>query len=208
MKLSRLFFFLLSAGLAWPAAGRGADATPTAAPPAAASTGAVILAAPQTGEVVNPVDRDRLLAAAGRNLNRADPALEQHLQTFDNPFFLKLPPPPPEIQPTSPTPAAPEPVAQKLSDTAKLSQLAAVLKPSGTMGMGNVLVLIFEDRPPLRAGQVMDVTFPGEDGPTHILLLSVSQKSYSLKLNDTVMPVSLNPPSSEEGSTPPPTSKP
>jgi hypothetical protein len=144
---------------------------------------------------------------ANHDLDRTDPEIEQKLQSYDNPFFLKLPPPPPEIQPTTAGPAPPPP-PPKLSDTEKLAQVAGALKPSGTLGMGGVQVLIFEDRPPLRAGQLMEVTFPGDDRPTEIVLLSVSEKSYTLKLNGTVLPVSLNRPSTEEKSTNPPDTTP
>ncbi|MGA2051734.1 MAG: hypothetical protein ABSH19_00340 [Opitutales bacterium] len=205
MKPSRLHLLLWATGLACPAMGLRADTPPPA--PTAPPTGIVTLTAPKSDEVVNPLDRERLLTVANHDLDRTDPEIEQKLQSYDNPFFLKLPPPPPEIQPTTAGPAPPPP-PPKLSDTEKLAQVAGALKPSGTLGMGGVQVLIFEDRPPLRAGQLMEVTFPGDDRPTEIVLLSVSEKSYTLKLNGTVLPVSLNRPSTEEKSTNPPDTTP
>ncbi len=186
MKSLRPFLPLLAAVLALgPAGVRAADAPPP--PPIVPA--AVTLAAPQSDEVVNPLDCQRLVAAALRDLNQTSPALDAQMQALANPFFPKLPPPPPDIVAT-PAETGP-PAAPKLSDADKLAQVVATLKPSGTMGMNGVLVLVMPNRPPLRAGQVMEVTFPDETQPSRIVVLSISEKSYTLKLNDTVVPVSL-----------------
>jgi hypothetical protein len=222
MKTFRILSGILAASLAAPLAAVGEDAPPASPPPAAASpappsvsssSSIVTLTTAKPDEVVNPLDCDRLLTVAGRELNRADPAFAASLQSSTNPYFLKLSPTPPEVEPSTTGPA-PEPAVTKLTDPEKLAQLADALKASGTMGMNGVLLLVFEDRPSLRAGQIIDVTFPGEDGPTHILLSKITEKSYTLKLNDTVLPVPLHPPSSAEpashngAATSPPASKP
>ena len=185
MKFLRQIFLPLAAGLALgPAVARAADAPPVVPP-------VVSLAAPKSDEVVNPLDGQRLLAAASRDLNQASPALDTELQSLTNPFFPKLPPPPPDVTANT-TVVAPQ-APPKLSDADKLAQVVAALKPSGTMGMNGVLVLVMPNRPPLRIGQVLEVTFPDESQPSHIQVLSISEKSYTLKLNDTVLPVPLKP---------------
>jgi hypothetical protein len=205
MKTFRILSGILVTSLAAPLAVLGDDAPAATPPPAAAapapppassSSSIVTLTAAKTDEVVNPLDCDHLLTVAGRDLNRVDPAFAASLQSSVNPYFLKLPPPPPEVVPSS-TGSTPEPVT-KLTDAEKLAQLADALQASGTMGKNGVLLLVFENRPSLRVGQIIDVTFPGEDGPTHILLSRITEKSYTLKLNDTVLPVPLHPPSSAE----------
>ena len=189
MKTPRRFLLLLAALLAsGPTGLRAADA-PVVPPPVVPP--AVILAAPQSDEVVNPLDCEHLLATATRDLTQVNPAMDAQLQSFTNPFYPKLPPPPPDIVAT-PTEAAPV-AAPRLSDADKLAQVAAALQASGTMGMNGVLVLVMENHPPLRAGDVIEVTFPDEDQPSRIVILSISEKSYTLKLNDTVLPVSLKP---------------
>jgi hypothetical protein len=167
--------------LALPTAGVHAETAP-AGPPAS-----VVIAAPKPEEVVNPLDCEKLLTMAGRDLNRADPAFAGQFEGSTNPFFPKPEAPPVQAPTTATTPAAP--VVSRLSDSDKLAQVAAALQPSGTMGANGILILIFENRPPLRAGQVLRVTFPEDDRPTDILLLSVTQKAYTLKLNNTVLPV-------------------
>src|ERR1700722_10241964 len=127
MNKSRTWLLLLSVFMApGPAGLRAVDAPPVVPP-------AVILAAPKSDEVVNPLDCEHLLAAATRNLNQANPAMDAKLQAYTNPFYPKLPPPPPDIAatPTNDTTPAPPP---RFSDADKLAQVVAALKPSGTMG--------------------------------------------------------------------------
>jgi len=197
MKTPRSFLLLLAAILAAGPALRAADAPP-AVPPVVPP--AVILAAPQSDEVVNPLDCEHLLAVATRDLNQASPEMDAKLQAFTNPFYPKLPPPAPDIvgTPTNETAPVTQP---KLSDSDKLAQVVDALKASGTMGMNGVLILVMENHPPLHAGDVIEVTFPDDNAPSRITILSISEKSYTLKLNDTVLPVSLK--STASSSTPP-----
>jgi hypothetical protein len=208
MNTRHLYLAALTVGLLGPAgfvhaADEPAAVAAPAAKPAPAPvvlTNVVVIAQPKTGEVLSPQIREHLLNVVGRDLNRANTTLESKLSDLTNPFFPKPPPAPVEPVPTpvvanvTAQGAPAVPVVVKLSDQDRLSQLAEKLKPSGTVVKGGQRVLVFTNNPPMSAGQSLRVRFPGDDKDSEVVLTEVTENSYTLKLNDAILPVPFNRP--------------
>jgi hypothetical protein len=182
-SVSALVSLLLAGGMALAPA-----ETPPAKPTVTSPNGIVAIEEPAAGEVLKPGARDDLLQAVARDLHRDNPALVAQVQAVDNPFYPAPPPPPPPDNTPAPSAPAPPP---KATDADVLAAVAQLLKPSGTMSMGDQYVLVFADRSPLQVGQVIRVNTSPQTPPADVVISAIKDNSYTLKLNSSELPVRI-----------------
>jgi len=164
-----------------------ASATPAPAPAAAPAAGGswFVFSPPKDGVVLPPAQREKLLTLSKSFLERDAPDMVAHLKAVPNPYYPKLAPPPEAVTTNTTTNAAPVPVSV-LQDGDKLQQVVDQLKPTGALIGGSNRLIIFSSGDTLGEGASIQVTFPGDAGPSAVTLQNVSSDSYTLKLRDTV----------------------
>jgi len=163
-----------------------APAAPPPPPPPPAGGTWYIFSPPKDGVVLSPPMREKLLTAIKTILDRSNPEQFAYVKKSENPFYPKIVPPP---APTAATPGtAPSlvtPIPQ-LSPADRLQQLADQLKPSGALIGGGSRLIFLASGDTLAGGQTIQVTFPGDSGPTVVILQEVLPDSFTLKMGDTV----------------------
>lgn len=175
------------AGVQLQAADATAPAAPAATTPAPAGTW-YVFSPPKEGEVVTSALRVKLLTAAKTFVERDNPTLLAMLTSADNPFYLKLPPPPVATVSNSTTGASAEPAGPpKLSDDDKLKQVADAVKPTGMVAAGNIRLVTFAKRDAVQVGQSFNVQFPNESTITTILVVDANDSSCVLKLGNATL---------------------
>jgi len=166
-----------------------AAAAPPPPPPPAPSTGTwYIFSPPKDGEVLMTPMREKLLTAVKSINDRSNAEQFNKVKNSPNPFYPKMAPPVEATAPaagTAPSTAAPTATPQ-ITPEDKLQQVADQLKPSGALIVGpNNRLISIASGDTLALGQSIQVTFPGDSGPTGVILQAVTADNFTLKLGDT-----------------------
>jgi len=186
----------MGATLARLAAADEPAAAPAPAAPAAAATGTwYIFSPPKEDEVLEPQLRVKLLTLAKVFLVRDKPEVLAHLNTAENPFYVKPPPPPStpvaNTNSSSSTPAEPA-APTALSDEDKLKAVADKLQPTGMIeGAGKRLVTYAGlGGGTIEVGQSFTATVPPDLATLlNISIVDANENQCVLKLNNITLPV-------------------
>jgi hypothetical protein len=146
---------------------------------------------PKDGEVVAAGKRAKLLAIAKTFVDRDNPDLLAKLTTATNPFYLDLPSPPAAAVVGNQgnnqnTPSAPPPPT-KLTDSDKLLQIAAAVKPTGMIEVGSIRLITFAARDPVQVGQSFPVQFPNESSQSEVEVVDCTDNSCVFKLGNATL---------------------
>ena len=169
------------------AADAAAPAAPAATTPPPAGTW-YVFSPPKEGEVVTSALRVKLLTATKTFVERDNPTLLAMLTSADNPFYLKLPPPPAATVSNAATGTATEPAGPpKVTDDDKLKQVAAAVKPTGMVAAGNIRLVTFASHETVQVGQSFNVQFPNESTVTTIQVIDANDSSCVFKLGNATL---------------------
>ena len=122
--------------------------------------------------------REDILSSSDKLLNPGNPELLKRFENVRNPFE-------PYVEPT--IEPDPEPVTKtqpkQINEKLILMQVVRILKPKGSLILGENRILILEDRKKLREGDII----PARIGGTiyKIQITEITGRNFSLSLNQT-----------------------